>query len=298
MKFFKHITALLFAVALMGASPASTSTDATTDKKVVLTKDNVIVMDQVFMPDSVAAVALKARELDSRLPSGDPLYLVLYSPGGSIDAGLELIDNLSALNRPVNTVTLFSASMAFQTVQGLGKRYVSTTGTLMSHKARGGFQGEFPGQFDSRYAYYLKRVLKLDEAVVARSSGKLTLEKYRAMYANEYWCDGQDCVDAGVADAALPITCDKSLDGTRKTQQKFSFMGIPIEVNTVKAACPTITAVLEEEVKIGGKNISLTTPEDLDWLNATYGVEQAHNMVKFINNQVEKLTPTKNPIGY
>ncbi len=85
------------------------------NNKVILTKDNTIVMNKVFTGASVANLANQAKNLDASAPSADPIYLVINSPGGSIDAGIELIENLSSLNREVKTINLWSASMGFHT---------------------------------------------------------------------------------------------------------------------------------------------------------------------------------------
>lgn len=249
-------------------------------------------MDTAFSDESVAKVLLQAQELDSQLLPWKPLYLVILSPGGSIEAGLELIDNLKGMGREVHTVTVFGASMAFQTVMGLGNRYVTRTGTLMSHKAKGGFQGEFPGQIDSRYNYYLRRLQKMDQTVVDRSKGKLTLKKYQEMYENEYWCEGQDCVDAGVADEAVLVTCDSSLRGVVTKEEKVSFLGIPIAITATKAACPTITAPLDVKVNIDGKPVKRNEisnmATELKITNA-----QAVELSKLVDKKIEQYNPTK-----
>jgi ATP-dependent protease ClpP protease subunit len=285
-KYFLAVFACLLAVL------STAATESKSDDRIVLTKDNTVVMDAEYTEKSVAEVGLKARELDSRLPSGDPIYLVIDSGGGSIEAGLSLIENLRALNRPVHTVTLFSASMAFQTVQGLGTRYITESGTLMAHKAKGQFEGEFPGQFDSRYQYYLKRILKLDERVVARSNGKLTLDKFRQLYANEMWCEGQECVDLSVADKVVSVACDKSLDGTREANLELSFMGMPIQVTLKKAACPTITGVLDVKAKVKGQLVDFNNANE--WkanpVLKTMTVEEIKALQHFVENSVEGYT--------
>jgi len=183
--------------------------------ELTLTRDNTIVLRDEVTQDSTAKVMAEAQRLDSKLKSNEPMYLVLDTPGGSIQSGLEMITFLKSLNRPVHTVTLFAASMGFQTVQGLGTRYITPFGTLMAHKARGGFQGEFPGQIDSRYVYYLKRLAELDRIAVSRSKGKYTEKTFAALYENEHWVDGFNAVQEGLADEVVGVKCDHSLNGTR-----------------------------------------------------------------------------------
>ncbi len=232
------------------------------DPTVVLTVDNTLSFNDYFYEESVSKLMKQARDLDSRVTSNDPIYLVINSPGGSIDDGLLLIQNLSTLRRPVHTITVFSASMGFQTVQGLGERLVLRDGTLMSHKPRGGFSGEFPGQLDSRYAYYLKKVVRMDENVVKRTNGKHTLKSYRSLIENEYWCDGYDCVDQGFADKVVDPSCDKSLSGTKKvTLDRFMYAGHTIELVVEYENCPININMLGYDIIIDKKALYDTKDE-------------------------------------
>jgi ATP-dependent Clp protease protease subunit len=229
---------------------------------VVLTKDNTIAINDVFWSDTVSVIIKKAKELDARVQSSDPIYLVINSPGGSIDAGLELIENLKSLKRPVHTISIFSASMGFQTVQGLGDRLVLANGTLMSHRARGGFYGEFPGQLDTRYQYYLKRVLRMDELAAKRSGGKLTLDAYHRLIQDEYWCDGQDCVNQGLADRVTSAQCDKSLEGTSQVSVfQDIFMGHTIELKAEYDNCPLNTNALKYVILVDGQPLFMDSTQ-------------------------------------
>lgn len=244
--------------------PAKTASKATATKaapktgdtvKVVLTKDNTLVMNDYYDGEIVANVVQKAKQLDGKLKSNDALFLIIDSGGGSIDAGIEMIENLNNLNRPVHTLTIFAASMGFQTVQGVnGKRLILSNGTLMSHKARGEFYGEFPGQLDSRYAYYLARVLRLDKIAAGRTNGKYTLKTYQNLIENEYWCDGRDCINNGFADFLANASCDASMNGKHnKLYDRFLYMGHVIEIIDSYADCPLITSPLSWNVLIDGE---------------------------------------------
>lgn len=299
---------------LLGLMLMATPALATTAKapKVTLTKDNTLVMNDYFEGETVAQVEQAAKELDAKIPTGEPIYLVIDSGGGSIEAGIELIENLNTLNRPVRTVTLFSASMGFQTVQGLkGSRLVLENGTLMSHRARGGFYGEFPGQLDSRYAHYLKRVQRLDKKVVERTKGKLTDKTYAAAIANEMWCDGADCVKAGYADLVVTAACDQSLKGTHiRTADRFLYMGHTVEIIEVMSNCPLVTSPLNWNIIVDGQPLfstdaavviapvkkvdTSTTPSPYlyyssynDAVVKTLGVETTENIKKLVNEKLD-----------
>ena len=183
-------------------------------KNITLSADNTLILSDVFTEDSVTQIMDRAAKLDSNLKSGYPLYLFMYTPGGYIQSGIELIEYLKGLNRPVHTITLFSASMGFQVVQHLGKRYVLKYGTLMSHKARGTFSGEFGGtlsQLESRVNMWLRKIKIMDMVTVKRTKGKQTWYSYTKAYAPELWLVGKEAVTQGYADAVVQVKCDDSL---------------------------------------------------------------------------------------
>jgi len=217
-----------------------TSVNAKT-KEIILTEDNTIVLNTAFTGDSVSELMGQAIRLDSDLKSGYPIYLFLNTPGGGIQAGLELIEFFKGVNRPVHTVTLFAASMGWQLVQGLGERYILQYGLLMAHKAAGGFQGEFGGgssQIDSRYTMWLRRLGMMDQRTVDRTKGKKTLKQYHAEYDNEMWLNGPEAVSNGYADAVVSVKCGKGLRGTQKSS---SYM-LGFSVDTVMSKCPIRTS--------------------------------------------------------
>lgn len=222
----------------------------TKDQTIVLTSKNTIALTDQVSDESAAKVFLEAMELDVNLSKGTPINLVLYTPGGSVQAGLELMQNLNSLGRPINTITIFAASMGFQLVQNLGERQILSSSILMSHNASGGAEGEFGGgkesQLENRILFWKRRVQSMDEQTVKRTKGKQTLESYRNAYDHELWLNGAESIDQGYADRLVNARCDKSLSGTR--HQNIKFMGMNISVGFSK--CPLITGPLSVEVNV------------------------------------------------
>jgi len=229
----------------------------TKTEKIILTKDNTVAFFGEVNQTTVNEVVSDVKKLNSTLPSGDPIYLVLNTPGGEVETGLELISFLNSLNRPVHTITLFAASMGFQFVQNLGKRYILEYGTLMSHKVSGGFSGSFGSensQLDSRYTLWLRKIRRLDLHTVSRTNGKQTLKTYRAAYENELWLNGWEAVQQGYADNIANVSCDTTLKGTREVHFKSEKQNIIATFD----ACPLLTSVLQADIVLKTNHGTMT----------------------------------------
>lgn len=218
-------------------------------EEITLSSDNTLVLSEAFTSQSTTKLMEKASKMDANLKSGYPVYLFMYTPGGSIQAGLELIEFFQGLNRPVHTITLFSASMGFQTVQHLGERYIMKYGVLMSHKARGSFSGEFGGgisQLDSRYQLWLRRIELMDKQTVKRTEGKQTMKSYIEAYTPELWLNGEEAVRKGYADKVATVKCDLSMKGSHEKAFNLGFVTIIVEFSD----CPLKTGPLSIRANI------------------------------------------------
>lgn len=245
----KFIKIALMAI-LLTPSLACGKAPAHGHSRIVLSETNSVLLADEVNPTSVTKVLKKIQELDESLPSKEPIYLILDTPGGSIQSGLELIDSVKGLNRPIHTITIFAASMGFQIAQNLSDRLILPSGVLMSHKAKGGFVGEFNGdglsQIDKRYKLWSDRVLEMDRQTVKRTRGKQTLESYRTSYENEMWLTGEQAVAQGYADNIVTAKCDKTLSGTR--EETVSFFGLQVLV--VFSKCPLQTGPIDVKINV------------------------------------------------
>lgn len=215
-------------------------------KVITLTSDNTLVLRQAFSSASITELISKTRELDSKLQSDYPIYLVLYTPGGSVQAGLEYYDFVKTLNRPIHTVTMFAASMGFQTVQQLGNRYILQNGVLMAHQAAtGGLGGEF-SRIQSRFDIWVRRVEEMDRHTATRTKGKYTYEQFTYAYQNELWLTGTEAVREGFADEVVVAKCDNSLSGSYYFVVETMFGSLKVGLSK----CPLNTGVLSVERNI------------------------------------------------
>lgn len=249
-------------------------------RTVVFTETNTVTLRGPVTDDSAAMVAFEVSVLDTLYPFDGPIYLLLDTPGGGIDAGLMLVRQLNATNRQVVTVSMFAASMGFHTVQGVnGPRYILDTGTLMSHRPRGGFGGEFvatdggDSQLESRLKYYKKRIANMDNIAVKRANGKYTFKEYQDLIRSEYWCDGQDCVDDGFADEVVKAQCDISLSGVKNTVIDINFFGMPVRIELVEARCPLIPTPLDVKVTIDGETLTARLKKKITKNNIQMAIE-------------------------
>lgn len=153
-------------------------------KTIILEKKNMLVFRGPVTAKSVAEAQAKLLKMSYKLKRSDVIYLVLDTPGGSVFSGMEFIDHLRAVPQKIQTVTLFAASMGFQIVQNMDKRYITRSGTLMSHRARGGIQGQFDGELETRYRMVKRAINYLD--AIASKRMDLSLKDYRKLIKDEY----------------------------------------------------------------------------------------------------------------
>lgn len=231
-----NVVAVLAALGIFLLPLSVENKDSKSGDTITLTSSNTIVLNSQVDGESTSSVISKAKELDDKLnagisrlvPNKKPLYLFLNTPGGSVQSGLEMVEALKGLGRPVNTITLFAASMGFQLAQNLDTRYIIKNGVLMSHRAKGEFSGEFggqsPSQIESRYALWKDRMDEMDSQTANRTKGKKSLADYQKQYASEMWLTGSKSVEQGYADQVVTVKCDSSLAGV--TSKEALLMGL------------------------------------------------------------------------
>lgn len=228
------IPGLLVAALLMGLKKQEVPPSGT----VLIKESNLVTINLPIDDESVSVAQGQLMALNEELPSGEPLYLFLNSPGGSIASGGRLIETMQSLGRPVHSISLFSASMAFIISQYTNTRYVMNNSVMMSHRASlGGVEGQIPGNFFTRANFIMSQVTELEEDISKRAG--YSMEEYRNLVENELWLTGSDAVNQHWADKKVKVRCDVSLSGYSDPIEVKVFI-FTFKVQFPK--CPMITA--------------------------------------------------------
>jgi ATP-dependent Clp protease, protease subunit len=211
---------------------------ATAANGVVFTPKNTVSLRLPVTTSSVKSLQQQLFAMNQKLPAGEPIYFFLDTPGGSIIAGEELIATIQGLGREVKTVVSFAASMGFMFTQSLGERLILPNGTLMSHRAHIGLEGQIPGEFNTRALYWINRVEALERRVADRM--KLPFSDYQKLVKDEYWVGGNDAVKQRAADRVTNATCAPEMMET--FGETVDTMLGPVKV--LWSNCPLITTPL------------------------------------------------------
>ena len=150
--------------------------------------------------------------------------LPIYSPGGSVTAGLGIYDTMQYVKPPINTICLGqAASMGalLLTAGTKGKRFALPNARVMIHQPLGGFQGQA-----TEIDIHAKEILKIRERlneIMAKHTGQ-PIEKIAHDTERDYFMSGEEAKRYGLIDEVItrpPKTIkaaepgDISRDGTK-----------------------------------------------------------------------------------
>jgi ATP-dependent Clp protease protease subunit len=224
-----------------------THAQAPTYEKVVLNTRNAVTLRGPIDSSSVqkAQFELMHAALNRAKPS-DKIYLVLDSPGGSIEDGLTLIEFAKTIPN-LSTISIFAASMASAVVEALpGERLLTNNGMLMFHRAAGGFQGQFEdGEVESRLMM-AKSIVRSMELVNANRM-KMPLGVYKELVVRELWLYSQQAIAYRAADRIVDISCTSELI---QTTEKLTIDLFIFSVDLVFSQCPLFRAPLDDKKNI------------------------------------------------
>lgn len=167
-----------------------------------LLDSRVVMLDGEVNDQSASLITAQLLYLESVDPDAD-INLYINSPGGSVSAGMGIIDTMNLIKPDVVTIGCgMSASMgAVILASGAkGKRYVLPHGEVMIHQPLGGTQGQATDIVIT--AEHIKSIRKTINHILAEATGRDYDEIDRDTERDNYM-SAQEAVDYGLVDAII-----------------------------------------------------------------------------------------------
>ena len=133
--------------------------------------------------------------------SDEPIWLMMDSFGGSVDAGFVLIDLMKTIKSPVHVVVTSKAySMGAIITVYARKRYIYPHATMMFHEASYGALGEDPS-IRSRIEFNMKYLDRIHLEIAALI--KTPVKVYREKIRDAWWVLAEEAVEANFVDGVV-----------------------------------------------------------------------------------------------
>ncbi|MFW5886508.1 MAG: ClpP family protease [Bacteroidota bacterium] len=134
---------------------------------------------------------------------GKEISFYINSPGGSVTAGLSIMDAMNMITSPVSTICIgHAASMGAILLSAgkKGKRFIWPYGEVMIHQPSiGGYFSDEAANLEIT-AKQIKKTKELSAKILADNCGH-TFEKIMEDFDRDYWMDAEESVKYGIVDA-------------------------------------------------------------------------------------------------
>lgn len=219
-------------------------------REIILTDNNTVSLSGPVTAASIGEVMYELSVMSQKAEPSDTIYLVLNTPGGSVGAGMKLIEYMNTLRRPVTVIANYAASMGFHILQHSKERLVTQYATIMSHRANGGVAGDIPNQLGNRLKHITDLLTKMDIHIVSRTKGKQTLKSYAELIRDEYYALGDAAIADGFADEVVSLKCDESLNEYVTKEVAVLFFVIQVKMSKCPLASLPIVSEKEDMEKV------------------------------------------------
>lgn len=167
-----------------------------------LLKDRIIFLGSGINDQVANAVIAQLLFLESQDSKKD-IFLYINSPGGSVSAGLAIVDTMNFIKAPVSTVCVgMAASMGAMLLSAgeKGKRFILPHARVMIHQPLGGVEGQ-----SKDIEITAKEIVKVRETLykmLADNTGQ-DYEKVDQDADRDYWMSSKEAVDYGIVDEIM-----------------------------------------------------------------------------------------------
>jgi len=175
-----------------------------------LLNDRIIMITEPVDDHMMGVIVSQLLYLEAE-DSEEPIHMYISSPGGSVMAGLAILDTMQLITAPVHTYAMgMVASMAavLFTCGEKGHRYILPNAEVMIHQPLGGASGQASDiEIQARHILNLKKRLY---AILSEATGKpvKTIEKESD---RDNYFEAEAAIAFGLADSILTSLTQKDV---------------------------------------------------------------------------------------
>lgn len=167
-----------------------------------LLKERIVFMGDQVTPETANLVVAQLLFLANEDPKKD-IKLYINSPGGSVYAGLAIIDTMNYIAPDVQTIGIgLQASMGAMLLScgAKGKRFILPNSRVMIHQPSSGTEGKITDQeIALKEGIYLKQRLA---EIFAENTGK-TLKQVEKDMDRDNWMSAEEAKEYGIVDQVI-----------------------------------------------------------------------------------------------
>lgn len=169
-----------------------------------LLKDRIIMLTGAVEDNMANSIIAQLLFLDAQDSTKD-IYLYINTPGGSVSAGLAIVDTMNFIKSDVQTIVMgMAASMGtiIASSGAKGKRFMLPNAEYMIHQPMGGTGGGTQQTDMAIAAEHLLKTRNNLEKILADNSGKTVKQVHRDA-ERDYWMSAQETLDYGFIDEIM-----------------------------------------------------------------------------------------------
>lgn len=167
-----------------------------------LLRERIIFLTGEISDNAANTVVAQMLFLESEDPKKD-IYLYINSPGGSVSAGLAIIDTMNHIKPAVSTICVGIAASMGAWILALGekgKRFALPNAEVMIHQPLGGVSGQA-----SDIAITAENIIKIKNKMIRMLAGVTGQkeDKVSRDVDRDYWMDSEEAKKYGIVDKIM-----------------------------------------------------------------------------------------------
>lgn len=168
-----------------------------------LLKENIIFLGGPIDDHTANLIVAQLLFLQSEDPKKE-ISMYINSPGGSIHAGMAIIDTMQHIKNDISTVCVgIAASMGAVILScgTKGKRYALPNSEVMIHQPHGGTEGQAADiEISAKHIVKMRTILN---KILSKNTGQ-TLSKIEKDVDRDFFMDAEEAKKYGIVDQVLP----------------------------------------------------------------------------------------------